>query len=81
MLDNLTQKAKTNRFNFDTNYSFPTSKKIQFEIKKYDFDNDKLSVVLKGKVGYKSIKISIESFLRLIDQPTLFDLEQILPEY
>jgi len=68
------------KYELDIAHKFPSNKKYNFRIRKYDFDEDKLIIELGGPLGMKRIKISLDGFIKILYQPTLFDLSQIFQE-
>lgn len=67
----------SSQFNFNQVYPFKANPDYKFRIGEFDINNGKLSMVIYHNDKRKVTKISIDGFLKLYQQPTLFKLETL----
>lgn len=65
------------KFDFETSYPFRTNKNYKFRITEFNPESGKLTVYINHSNQSKKIDISIDGFLKLYEQPTLFDIDSL----
>lgn len=67
----------TSKFDFNTLYPFRTNKNYKFKILEFNSETGKLSVNIFNFNHPKNIDISIDGFLKIYEQPALFDIDSL----
>lgn len=67
----------SNKFKLGVTYALPKDKSVNFTIKNFDFDKQKINVVLRKELKQRNLELSEQNFYYLLYQPELFKFGEV----
>jgi len=65
------------KFKLGVTYALPKDKSVNFTIKNFDFDKQKINVILRKELKQRNLELSEQNFYYLLYQPELFKFGEV----